>query len=64
MKRALPLLAWLRELPKGNARAAVEKGRGILEGLRVPLRAVDSLGTPAAGSGDGAGPAVAGGSSP
>ena len=36
-------LALLRELPKGNARAAVSKARGILEGLRVPLRPVDRL---------------------
>ena len=33
---ALPF-AWLRELPKGNAGAAVSKGKGLLEGLRVPL---------------------------
>ncbi|MEO1366453.1 MAG: glycosyltransferase family 2 protein, partial [Acidobacteriota bacterium] len=33
---ALPV-AWLRELPKGNAGAAISKGRGMLEGLRVPL---------------------------
>ena len=33
---ALPF-AWLRELPKGNARAAVSKGKGLLEGLRVPM---------------------------
>lgn len=33
---ALPL-AWLRELPKGNAQAAVSKLKGILEGMRVPL---------------------------
>ncbi len=34
---ALPL-AWLRELPRGNQAAAVAKARGILEGLRVPMR--------------------------
>ena len=33
---ALPF-AWLRELPKGNAGAAVSKGKGLLEGLRVPM---------------------------
>ncbi|MEM1178038.1 MAG: glycosyltransferase family 2 protein [Acidobacteriota bacterium] len=33
---ALPV-AWLRELPKGNAKAAISKGRGMLEGLRVPI---------------------------
>jgi GT2 family glycosyltransferase len=29
--------AFIRELPKGNQRAAVEKLKGVLEGLRVPL---------------------------
>lgn len=29
--------AFLRELPKGNQRAAMEKLRGVLEGLRAPL---------------------------
>jgi GT2 family glycosyltransferase len=33
---ALPI-AFLRELPKGNARAVVEKARGIFAGLRDPL---------------------------
>ena len=30
-------LAWLRELPKGNAGAAVSKAKGIAEGMKVPL---------------------------
>ena len=29
--------AWLRELPKGNQKAAVSKLRGVIEGWRVPL---------------------------
>ena len=33
---ALPA-AWLRELPKGNAGAAVSKAKGLLEGLRTTL---------------------------
>ncbi len=33
---ALPV-AFLRELPRGNARAAVAKLRGVIEGLRVPM---------------------------
>jgi GT2 family glycosyltransferase len=33
---ALPL-AWLRELPRGNARAVAAKARGLLRGLRDPL---------------------------
>ncbi|MEM6795885.1 MAG: glycosyltransferase family 2 protein [Acidobacteriota bacterium] len=33
---ALPA-AWLRELPRGNAGAALSKARGMLEGLRAPL---------------------------
>jgi GT2 family glycosyltransferase len=33
---ALPL-AWLRELPRGNARAVAAKARGLVRGLRDPL---------------------------
>ncbi|MGB6639132.1 MAG: glycosyltransferase, partial [Thermoanaerobaculia bacterium] len=29
--------AFIRELPKGNQRAAIEKLKGVREGLRVPL---------------------------
>ncbi len=35
---ALPV-AWLRELPRGNARAVAAKARGLLRGLRDPLPA-------------------------
>lgn len=42
-------LAFLRELPKRNARAAVSKAKGILEGLRVPLRPIE----PAPGADEG-----------
>lgn len=34
-------LAFLRELPKGNARAAISKGKGILEGLRTPMKPIE-----------------------
>jgi hypothetical protein len=30
-------VAFIRELPKGNQRAAIEKLKGVGEGLRVPL---------------------------
>jgi hypothetical protein len=35
---ALPV-AWLRELPRGNARAVAAKVRGLVRGLRDPLPA-------------------------
>ncbi|MEM9290599.1 MAG: glycosyltransferase family 2 protein [Acidobacteriota bacterium] len=38
---ALPA-AGVRELPKGNLRSVVSKGRGVLDGLRAPLPAVPS----------------------
>ena len=38
--------AWLRELPRGNARAAVAKARGVLRGLTDPLPAPPRLEMP------------------
>ena len=36
MTAAIPA-AWVRELARGNQRAALSKLRGVLEGLRVPM---------------------------
>jgi len=35
--------AWLRELPRGNGRAALAKARGVLRGLTDPLPAPPRL---------------------
>jgi GT2 family glycosyltransferase len=56
---ALPL-AWLRELPRGNAAAVAAKVRGLLRGLREPLPAPPRGLAPRQAGGAG-GAAVAGG---
>ncbi|MDA8020228.1 MAG: glycosyltransferase family 2 protein [Thermoanaerobaculia bacterium] len=42
--------AFLRELPKGNQKAAIEKLRGYFDGLRVPIPDQPAVTSPEAGS--------------
>lgn len=41
--------AFVRELPKGNSKAAIEKLRGYLDGLRVPIPSEPAITSPDAG---------------